>query len=140
MICRWLLILFRQAAHIPTHIGNLQSQQLSKKGTPCLWFEVYIKLNTRNKLPQTVCTAARNKLCWTTHTSLQNTMSIKNSLSFSSHNVEETSHSKMDTCLTILFCILNISVQLQEIFHLSVQQHSVWPISGSHDCKPLHIT
>ena len=47
-----------------------------------MWFEIYIKLNTRNKMPQTACTAARNKLCWTTHTSLQDTLSIKNNLSF----------------------------------------------------------
>ena len=144
VICRLQLILFRQAAHIPTQLGkdskspeqNLQS----KKGTTCLWFEIYIKLNTRNKMPQTACNAARNKLCWTTYASLQDTMSIKNNLSFSSHNVEEISHSRMDTWLPILFCILNISVQLQEVFPLSVQQHSVWPTSGSHDCKTLHIT
>jgi hypothetical protein len=113
---------------------------IKQKGTTCLWFGICIKLKTGNKLPQTVCTSAGNKLCWTTHTSLQDTMSIKNNLSFSSHNVEETSHSKMDTWLPILFYILNISVQLQEVFHLSVQQHSVWPTSGSHDCKTLHIT
>ena len=111
-----------------------------QKGTTCLWFEIYIKLNTRNKMPQTACTATRNMICWTTHTALQDTMSIKNNLSFSSHNVEETSYSKMDTWLTILFGILNISVQLREVFHLAAQQHSVWPTSGSHDCKTLHIT